>query len=186
MRQHQVAFTLIELIVTLALAFIMTALAVPAMNAITTRNRMVTDINRLTGGLIEARRAAITSGVTTVICPGTRATGCRNDGEWEHGWIIFKDPGGRRDCVDADADTACDTGEGTFLSTASAIADDSLTLRASGNPAQYVRLRPTGLASGYAGTFTLCDTTGAAPPHGITLSMVGRIRKRDPDTLSCD
>lgn len=186
MHLRQCAFTIAELLVTLAIVATMTVVAVPVLAGITTRNRMATDLNRLTGSLHAARREAITTGLGTVVCPGDPSTGCRDDGRWERGWLAFQDPERRRNCVDADRDERCDTGAGRIVQVAGAIADAALTLRASGNPSDYVRYRPTGLASGYAGTFTLCDTTDNAPSRGITLSMVGRIRKRPPGTLSCD
>tara|TARA_R110002110_G_scaffold271566_1_gene486948 strand:+ start:46262 stop:46795 length:534 start_codon:yes stop_codon:yes gene_type:complete len=86
------AFTLIELMVTLAVFMIVVGLAVPAMQSLIANNRSITLTNELVSSMYIARSEAVKRGVSVSVCPaGNQAfTSCGNN--WSVGWLVFVNP----------------------------------------------------------------------------------------------
>ena len=90
LRAH--GFTLVELIVTIAIAAILMSIAVPSYQYITTANRISGEINGLLGDMQYARSEAIKEGQTVTVCPSNAAgTACVATNTWSNGWIVFAD-----------------------------------------------------------------------------------------------
>lgn len=88
--KHAAGWTLPELMIAMAVAGIVTAEAVPMMQQITQRARLVTSTNALSMALLQARQAAVTKGSSVTFCPGDAVGGC--SGDWADGrWIVFTD-----------------------------------------------------------------------------------------------
>lgn len=181
-RSH--GFTLVELIVTLAVAIIVAATAVPALTDFIRENRMITALTHFRGQLMLSRSLAIRTGTDVVICKRDSAGRCTGKAGWEQGWMIFSDVDGNRQCQDTDADGLCD-GDGGELFTVAGATPKGLSIAATGNPGRkgYVRFRPIGDASGFLSTFSFCDRRGSGEGRGLKLIMTGRVvaaRKGDP------
>jgi type IV fimbrial biogenesis protein FimT len=88
--------TLIEMIVAMSVVAILTALAVPAFQALSKRSRVDATLHLLTSHLASARIAAITHNVPVVICPSRGDGMCRQDSDWSDHWLSFRDPDGNR------------------------------------------------------------------------------------------
>lgn len=96
--QQQRGFTLIELIVTLTVAGILTALAVPSFKTTIQNNRLVTQSNDLLSSLLYARSQAIGGGATqqsssgknwsVEVCASSNADTC-NSSNWANGWVVI-------------------------------------------------------------------------------------------------
>jgi type IV fimbrial biogenesis protein FimT len=84
-------FTLIELMVTLAVAAILATVAIPSFWNIIQSNRATTEANELVTALHFARSEAIKRGARISLCPSTNQTGCTGGADWSNGWIIFLD-----------------------------------------------------------------------------------------------
>lgn len=67
-RGHQRGFTLVELMVTLAVLVVLTAVAVPSFRSITLSNRLTTNANELVGAIQTARMEAIKRNARTQFC----------------------------------------------------------------------------------------------------------------------
>jgi type IV fimbrial biogenesis protein FimT len=85
-------FTMIELMMTLAIAAIVTVLAVPSFRYVTNANRIAAEINGLLGDLQFARAEAIKEGRFVTACVSTDGANCINSTAWQNGWIVFSDP----------------------------------------------------------------------------------------------
>lgn len=85
----QFGFTLVELMVTVAVAVIMLAVAVPGFNDIMRSNKLTTNVNSFVQALHLTRSEAIKSGGAT-LCASDNGTSC-NGGDWTKGWILFPD-----------------------------------------------------------------------------------------------
>jgi type IV fimbrial biogenesis protein FimT len=86
-------FTMIELLMTIAIGSILLMIAVPSFRYVTNSNRIAAEINGLLGDLQFARAEAIKEGRTVTVCQSTTGTTCTSTATaWQGGWIVFSDP----------------------------------------------------------------------------------------------
>ena len=85
-------FTLIEMLITIAIAAILMGIAIPSFRYITNANRIASELNGLLGDLQLARSEAIKEGRTITVCQSNNGTSCSNTTNWQGGWIVFSDP----------------------------------------------------------------------------------------------
>jgi type IV fimbrial biogenesis protein FimT len=154
-------FTIIELMIGLAVAGILISFAVPSFTASIQNNRMATQINELHAALSLARSEAIKRNNNATVCRSSNGTICT--GNWHDGWIVF---------VDDNSNGDVDAGE-EILRVHGAIQGDS-TLTFSQTRVIYAS---NGIArAGSNGTFTLCDSRGTPSARGLVVGLSGRPR----------
>lgn len=163
-------FTLVELIVTLAVTTILIAIAVPAGQAMLGRASLGSEANLLQSHLHLARSEAVKRGSDVVLCPAARPGQCDKTIEWQSGYMVF---------VDLDSDGNFDPGES--LLHVQQPAEKRIRIRSaqSANGRKKIRYQPNGMARGYTATFTLCDPGGQIPPKAVIISNTGRPRVSD-------
>lgn len=85
--------TLFEMLVTMAIAGILMAIAVPSYRYVTNSNRIASEINGLLGDLQFARGEAIKEGQTVTVCVSNDGATCAGAAvsTWQSGWIVFSD-----------------------------------------------------------------------------------------------
>lgn len=81
-------FTLVELMVVVAILSILTMLAAPTFTEIILNNHLSSTSNRLVSSASMARTEAIKRNVTVTLCQSSNASTCGTNGNWELGWII--------------------------------------------------------------------------------------------------
>lgn len=91
--RHQ-GFSLIELMITIVLAAILLAVAIPSFRSIIQNNRLATSANQLVTGLTVARSEAIKRGREVVVRPAT-------GNDWSAGWHVRVDLNDDGDVDDA-------------------------------------------------------------------------------------
>lgn len=89
-------FSLLEALTVMAIAAITVALGIPSYRGLIQSQRASSAMHLLTAHIASARMTAISYGIPTVVCPSDRAGGCRMDGNWSEGWLMFFDPDGNR------------------------------------------------------------------------------------------
>lgn len=89
MRKNQAAFTIIELMVTLAVMAIVLAIAIPSFTAQIQNNRVKALTEDLVTSINFARMEALKRGKRVSVCASVNGTAC--GGEWTDGWITFID-----------------------------------------------------------------------------------------------
>jgi len=95
-------FSVIELMVAMAVAVVLAAIAVPSFSALSARNDLATATNATRGALLAARQAAVTQGRPVALCAGSPAAGCT--GDWSAGrWLVFRDADHGGDLDDGEA-----------------------------------------------------------------------------------
>lgn len=91
-------FTLVELMITLAIAAILLTQAVPSFNSMVRSNRAATQANMLSGALNLARSESVKRGVRMTVCsrtnPATSPETCAGATNWAGGWLVFVDTAG--------------------------------------------------------------------------------------------
>ncbi|KGO99393.1 GspH/FimT family pseudopilin [Novilysobacter defluvii] len=95
-------FTLVELMVTLAVAAVVVTMAVPSFTSLINSNRLGSAANQLVAALQAARIEAVRRNARVVMCRSVDGASCAAAGDEWPAWIVF---------VDADADGDLDATE---------------------------------------------------------------------------
>lgn len=98
-------FTLIELMVTLAISAILLSLGISGMKSMTERGKLREQLSRFESSLKYARGEAVAKSSPVILCASVDGENCRNNNrdEWDRGWFMF---------LDADQDGEYDEGSG--------------------------------------------------------------------------
>lgn len=179
---RQRGFTLIELIMTLAVASIILTQAIPSFTTMINNNRLVTQTNDLVADINVARAEAVTRGVRVVLCNSadSRASGAGCDGtsgDWSTGWLMYANDDGTAG-YDSSNDTLIRIGQPP---------DSTITVKA--NTAGNTDLQFNGDGSTNEGgstvTFAVCDGRGVSEGRQINVNSVGRTRLISGSITSC-
>ncbi len=158
-------FSLLELLLTLALVAIVFAIGIPSMNTFIQNDRLVTQINTLVGHLSYARSEAVKRSQQVAVCVSSNTTSCTGGNNWEDGWIIY---------VDLDGDGSFTAGEPVLRAQQQLEGANTLGSGAIGSQVTYDYRGFVDAAS--IGTFSLCDSRGASYGKAISISPTGRVR----------
>ena len=156
-------FTLLELVITVALISIVMAIAIPSMTTFTQNDRLTTNINALIGHLAYARSEAVKRSQQVSICVSNDTTSC-TAGNWQDGWIVY---------IDADASNTFTAGEEVLRAQQALDGSNTLTT-AIGSQIIYDYRGFVTAAS--VGNFLLCDARNGAFGKTIRISTTGRVR----------
>jgi type IV fimbrial biogenesis protein FimT len=162
MKTHS-GFTLLELVITVALVAIVVAIAIPSMTTFTQNDRMTTNINTLIGHLAYARSEAVKRSQQVAVCASNDAATC--SGGWDDGWIVY---------IDADNNNSFDAGEEVIRAQQALGGNNTLTATGIGTQITYDNRGFVNAAS--VGSLQLCDNRSG--PHGKTvrITTTGRVR----------
>ncbi len=85
-------FTLIELMIVLAISGILMSVVLPAYRGVIDNNRIMTQANLLITSLNLARTEAIKRNGPVTVCKSTDGSSCSFSADgWEEGWMLFSD-----------------------------------------------------------------------------------------------
>lgn len=87
-------FTLMELIITIAVAAVLAALALPDFSRFLIRGHILTQANSLVADLTLARSEAIRRQEPVTLCASTDGATCNSSAGWQSGWIEYPNPNG--------------------------------------------------------------------------------------------
>ncbi|WP_147653237.1 GspH/FimT family pseudopilin [Vulcaniibacterium gelatinicum] len=169
--RHERGFTLVELMITLAVAAIILALAVPGFQAVINGNRLTAAANELLAALQTARIEAVRYHQRTVLCLSANAhtatPGCAPAGATGlDGWIAF---------VDRDRDRNYSAGTDTLLRVTRAPGGIRLLASPAVPAPGRVTFRPDGFAPDAAGTGLLTAAISVCLPTTRPAQNVRRV-----------
>ncbi|MEM9171240.1 MAG: GspH/FimT family pseudopilin [Pseudomonadota bacterium] len=87
-RRYQSGFTIYELMLTVAVAILLAALGVPALNESIANNRATTYTNDMVTTLNLARSEATRRRVPITVCASVDSINCSGAADWSSGWVI--------------------------------------------------------------------------------------------------
>ncbi len=160
-------FTLIELMIAIALVAILLATAVPALDDFTNDARQTGAINDFISAVHLARNTAITTNSRVTMCASASGANCEFT-SWDSGWIVFGD---------LNSNSSVDAGETVVSASAAA---EGLNIQSGEFPVALM-YRPNGRAmtnalTGNSGEFTVCDFRGNEHAKVILVELSGRPR----------
>lgn len=172
-KTHGRAFTLMELMITLAVMTLLVAAALPAFNGLRQEQMVRGAQHEFLASLHHAKQAAIARNQRVSLCPSADGARCLETGSWHRGWLVF---------VDRDADRFPDPGE-PIVARKGGLAK-TLTLTSS-RYRRVITFQPTGTAGGSNATFTVCADGKAQRAAAVVLSRLGRIRLDEGGADAC-
>lgn len=93
-------FTIIELMLTLAVVAILATVAAPSFVNVIQNNRATTQANELVAAINLTRSEAVKRGVRVSLCSSSDQASCDDSNDWSVGWIAFVDTGVANPVVD--------------------------------------------------------------------------------------
>lgn len=147
-------FTLIELMVALAVLAILTGLAAPSFISMVRDNRLVTQTNEFIGALHLARAEAVKRNQDVVVCKSDDGENCDDTLTWADGWLVL-------------------VNGGQVLRVGKALDGDNAILASAGLEDRVTYSR-RGMASVEGGAWQFCDARGAASASAVILKPSGR------------
>jgi len=176
-RKRESGFTVVELLITVAVCAILLTMAGPTFSAVVHKNRISAASNQLYVSLYAARGEALKRRSAVRVCPSANSTSCRNDGDWSDGWLIFED---------ANANNAPDAAE--IIQLVDGFEGD-INMQVSTALFGYVQFQPTGVAvgnGGNTGEFRLCHADSNALSRVVNISASGRVNSVTRAQADCD
>ncbi len=156
--ENQYGFTIIELMIAVALIAIVAAIATPSFSFMITNNRMASEVNQFVGSLHFTRSEAIKRGENVRVCTSVDGASGDASNDWTNGWIVIVDS------------------SSTVLKVYPALRGGD-TLIGDGNTGDAIRFNANGFATGFNGTVKMCESNNDLNnARGVIVAATGRIR----------
>lgn len=171
-------FSLLEVMMALAIGVITLGIGVPRMGGLIDSNRVAGQINALRGALALTRSEAIKRNQHVILCKSADGQSCTNRATWEKGWIVY---------VDSNRNKNRDSDESLILVQRELPNGHTLEYRGFGSH-NYVEYQPIGITQ-MNGTFVLCAPNSPERSKALILMKTGRVRlsttRADGSPLAC-
>ena len=166
-------FTLIEMLVVIALISVLAAIAVPSMRDFIANSRMQGPVQQMLRELAYARSEAVKRAKNVALCPTANANAaldavtCSSSGtDWQSGWIVFVDENGNGDFNAGDE----------LLKRSQQPSSSAIDIRGNGGSAPEIAYDPRGSLSGTGRTVRFCVENQRVENRRIVVSGFGRAR----------
>lgn len=176
MKMNNQGFTLIELMISLAVSGILMGVAIPASLSAIHATRASEAHTALLGSLMTASSKAALHGARTTLCPSHDGQTCLTGFDWSMGWIGF---------IDQNASREREPNESIIFSQTAL--QDTRLISSSGRTR--IVFQGNGGNAGSNATFTLCDQRGITKAKTLVVSNTGNLRNGVPNatqiSLAC-
>lgn len=175
MTGKEAGLTLMELLIALAVAAILTSVAYPSYQAAVGKVRITDSQRRLQESITASMRYALRTRRNVVMCPSLDGSSCVRGSDWSSGWISF---------VDLDRDRERSPEEPLVGSPAKPAERIRVTSN-TGRPR--IAFRANGTNPGSNATFTICDPGSRAAAAALIIANSGQLRRSSSGTnLRCE
>lgn len=177
MKQRVRGFTLVELMVSIGILAILTAVAIPSFTSVMVNYRLTTIANTFVASAQLARSEAIKRNGRVTMCKSADGLICTTTGDWQQGWIIFQD---------IDNNAVKDPAE-VIVHTESAL-PANFSMKYDINYISYTASGGTEFTSGafQPGSVNLCSqSTPVGPARQMVINAVGRMRVAKVPVSTC-
>lgn len=158
-RSKATGFTLIELMVTIAILAITVTIAIPSFQNVIASNQLQEGRERLRMAIQTAKGEAVARNQTVSLCPSSDGSTCGGNGDWDESWLVV-----------ADSNDSGAVSIGTTLRVFEAPDASEVTLVHIGG-VNFIRFESNGIAAGLgAASFGFCDPGGKVDPNSLVLS----------------
>lgn len=166
----QCGFTLVELLMVVAIAAVLALIAVPSFRDMLNNTRQTSSLGLLVSDLNQARGEAIKRNTRILVCGrNTGGTDCAGVTDWRVGWVVCTESGVANTCALGTADNPNPVIVRPPL-------DARLTLTAAAAAIRFNANSSQG-AGGVATTLLLGGTWAGATPRTVTVAGTGNISK---------
>ncbi|KUM04367.1 GspH/FimT family pseudopilin [Chromobacterium subtsugae] len=156
-------FTLLEMMVTLAVMVILLTVAMPAWQTLMQNQRLISTRDNLLSAMSQARASAVNDDSVVTICPYSAASSTACGSSWSAGWVISEQQSGSAVLLKSQPLVS---GSPTIGTLAAGTASGTIA-SVSFNP------RPPYVAVAQTGDFRICDSRGAAVALSFNLQSTG-------------
>ncbi len=162
-------FSLLELLITIAIAALILTLGLPSFGALRARDAQHVELDALFHAAHIARKASIMRKQVVSLCPTMDGSTCSPGQDWSSGFLVF---------VNSDRDEPPQL-DGDEILLQQHLAGETMKITANrrGFTFRATFLRATN------GTLVVCDRAGRIAPRALVISYTGRPRvaRRTPD-----
>jgi len=166
MTRFSKAFTLVELLISIAILGVLLGIAVPGFGSLVDRNQQTTATHELLTTLNHARGLAITRRELISLCAGTDT--CSPSATWEQSMLVFSDP---------NQNGQLDAGE--QLHRVVTLPDRYRWHWNNFRSKTFMSFKANGTTDSLNGTYTLCSGNEAI--QRLVINITGRLRTESPE-----
>jgi type IV fimbrial biogenesis protein FimT len=183
--RRQRGFTIVELMIVVAILGVLAAIGIPAFQDMTRNNRRATVVNELLANLMLARAEAAKRGQPVTVCGYTSGggTNCTGAGVWDYGWMVFVDVNGNGS-IESSVSSGGVTYDETAMVLRRYVSDFGNEVKVRSNTGGvtngFLVIRPFSQPSTTT-LLTVCDKRGAAEARAVIVEGSGRAHSSSKD-----
>jgi Tfp pilus assembly protein FimT len=176
-RELTQGLTVLELLISLAAIGIVVLIAVPGSDVLLEKQRLKSASSSMMTAIELARTEAGARSSMVIMCPSSNGHTCRNDGDWNHGWLVFSDGNGNGTVEDIE------------LISSFAAPNQEIRINADGAVQQRAAFTLNGLVGNdgaLSGQFQICLRKSNALATLVSIDADGWVQKMPTRGLSCN
>ncbi|MAA65187.1 MAG: hypothetical protein CL581_10485 [Alteromonadaceae bacterium] len=181
MRKYQSGFTLIELMVTVAILVIIITIAVPSFQSVIASRQLIDARDRALSAIQYAKGEAVGRNRAVSICPSSDGASCGDSSNWADGWLIV---------LDNNETGAVSIDETIRVADGPEARAVTMTNGGDSGAVDYIRFLPNGFLNTNPPFnplyFGFCDPDGDVAAHSILVAgTTGQVRTGTETEASC-